>query len=822
LKCLRTVLLILTLCLSNFSLAQTAIITGVVLDENNIPLVDVNVSTETKGTVTDKDGFYILKIISEKKTSITFSHIGHEDVVLIDLILSSNETFEFNPILKEGITQVDGVTVSASGEKRVVGITTISPEVIRRIPGANAGVENILKLLPGVNSNNELSTQYSVRGGNYDENLVYVNGIEVYRPFLIRSGQQEGFSFVNPDLVQNLTFSPGGFQAEYGDKLSSVLDITYKKPLEFSVRANASLLGLSSTLETISKEKNLSTITGIRYRNNSVLVNSQQTKSNFNPTFVDIQSFLNYRISNKVTLGILGSYSLNDYQNEPLTRQTNFGTLDDPKALLIFYEGREKNRFQTAQGAVMWSYKPHNQLNLNLTTSLYHTTEEEYSDIFANYELGAVDTDLNSDNVGGAIGTRGIGSQFNRARNDLDALILNISHKGSYSKNSELLEWGATYSHEDIRDQLRESEFLDSLGFSVRPPRQEFENNQPNEAFDEPIIPFDGVSAQNFIKTNRFSGFTQYSNKLEWLGHHMYYNLGIRAQLWTVSGKNVAKSNHTIVSPRGQFSIKPNWDMDLLFTFSGGLYQQPPMYRELRDREGMVNTDVKAQKSVHTALGNEYSFLLWTRPFTLKSELYYKKLNSVNPYTLEDVRIRYAAANNAKAYAYGAEIRMNGAFVPGTESWFGIGYLKTEENINERGYISRPTDQRLNFDILFQDYVPNIPNLKMYLNLVYNTGLPGGSPSYADPYNFHNRLRDYRRADLGISHIFVDANTTYPKKHWLHGFKELNIGFEIFNLFNNQNSITNTWVRDVDSKREYAVPNFMTTRVLNLKIGTRF
>ncbi|MFT7348799.1 MAG: hypothetical protein ACI8VZ_001100, partial [Candidatus Paceibacteria bacterium] len=456
-KCLRTVLLILTLCLSNFSLAQTAIITGVVLDENNIPLVDVNVSTETKGTVTDKDGFYILKIISEKKTSITFSHIGHEDVVLIDLILSSNETFEFNPILKEGITQVDGVTVSASGEKRVVGITTISPEVIRRIPGANAGVENILKLLPGVNSNNELSTQYSVRGGNYDENLVYVNGIEVYRPFLIRSGQQEGFSFVNPDLVQNLTFSPGGFQAEYGDKLSSVLDITYKKPLEFSVRANASLLGLSSTLETISKEKNLSTITGIRYRNNSVLVNSQQTKSNFNPTFVDIQSFLNYRISNKVTLGILGSYSLNDYQNEPLTRQTNFGTLDDPKALLIFYEGREKNRFQTAQGAVMWSYKPHNQLNLNLTTSLYHTTEEEYSDIFANYELGAVDTDLNSDNVGGAIGTRGIGSQFNRARNDLDALILNISHKGSYSKNSELLEWGATYSHEDIRDQLRES-----------------------------------------------------------------------------------------------------------------------------------------------------------------------------------------------------------------------------------------------------------------------------------------------------------------------------------------------------------------------------
>ena len=821
-KCPKTVLLILTLCLGEFSLAQTATVTGVVFDENSIPLANVNVSSDAKGTYTDKDGFYILVITSEQKSNITFSHIGHENVVLRNLILASHETFEFNPVLKEGLTQMDGVTVTAFGEKRVDGITTISPEVIRRIPGANAGVENVLKLLPGVTSNNELSTQYSVRGGNYDENLVYVNGIEVYRPFLIRSGQQEGLSFVNPDMVQNLEFSSGGFQAEYGDKLSSVLDITYKKPTEFSLRANASLLGLSSTLETISQEKEVSTITSVRYHNNSLLVNSQQTKSNFRPTFTDIQSYLNYKVSKKVNLGILGSFSLNDYRNEPLTRQTNFGTLEDPKALLVYYQGRENNRFQTAQGAIMSNYKPNDNLNLSLTTSLYHTTEEEYSDVFANYELGAVDTNLGGENVGGAIATRGIGSQFNRARNDLDALIFNISHKGSYSKNSRLLEWGATYSHEDIRDQLRESEFLDSLGFSVRPPNQGFQNNQPTEAFDGPILPFDGVSATNFIKTNRFSAFTQFSNKLEWLGQHIYYNLGVRAQHWTVHGKNVDRSSHIILSPRGQFSIKPDWDLDMLFTLSGGLYQQPPMYRELRDREGVVHTDVKAQKSIHTVLGNEYSFILWSRPFTLKSEIYYKKLNSVNPYTLEDVRIRYAATNNAKAYAYGAEIRMNGAFVPGTESWVSMGYLKTEENINDKGYISRPTDQRLNFGVLFQDYVPNIPNLRMYLNLVYNTGLPGGSPSYADPYNFQNRLRDYRRADLGISHIFVDANTSYPENHWLHGFKELNIGLEIFNLFNNQNSITNTWVRDVDSKREYAIPNFMTTRVLNLKIGTRF
>jgi len=260
----------------------------------------------------------------------------------------------------------------------------------------------------------------------------------------------------------------------------------------------------------------------------------------------------------------------------------------------------------------------------------------------------------------------------------------------------------------------------------------------------------------------------------------------------------------------------------MLFRAAAGIYQQPPFYRELRDINGTIQPGVKAQRSLHFVLGNEYSLTLWNRPFTFVSEAYYKKLTDINPYTLEDVRIRYAANNNAKAYAYGFDFRMNGAFVPGTESWVSLGYLKTEENIGERGYISRPTDQRLKVGILFQDYVPTIPSLRMYLNLVYNTGVPGGSPNYADPYVFQNRLRDYRRADLGISYIFVDTNKKYPKNHWLYRFEELNIGFEIFNLFNNQNSITNTWVRDVESKQQFAVPNFMTTRVLNLKLRMRF
>jgi hypothetical protein len=345
---------------------------------------------------------------------------------------------------------------------------------------------------------------------------------------------------------------------------------------------------------------------------------------------------------------------------------------------------------------------------------------------------------------------------------------------------------------------------------------------QAERPFNAPIIPFSGINARNFVKTNRLSGYLQYGRQAKWLKHDIYYNAGIRAQRWSVGGDGINKAAHIIFSPRVQFAIKPFGDEDILFRAAAGMYQQPPFYRELRDERGIIQPDVKAQKSFHFVVGNEYSLTLWGRPFTLLSEAYYKILSNINPYTLEDVRIRYAARNTARAYAYGFDLRINGAFVPGTESWVSLGYLKTEENIEERGYISRPTDQRLKVGILFQDYIPTIPSLRMYLNLVYNTGLPGGSPNYADPYIFQNRLRDYKRADLGISYIFADINKKYPKNHWLYRFKELNFGFEIFNLFNNQNSITNTWVRDVESKQQFAVPNFMTTRVLNLKLRMRF
>ncbi|MDF4222992.1 carboxypeptidase-like regulatory domain-containing protein [Maribacter sp. M208] len=812
--------LILLLC-SSIGFAQNATISGIVLGDNNEPLPNVNISSKEFGTTTNADGFYILEITSDEENTIVFSHIAYLDVVLEKLILNTNETFIFNPVLKSDITQIDGVTVSATGKRETSNILNISPEKIRKIPGANSGVETILKLLPGVSSNNELSTQYAVRGGNYDENLVYVNEIEVYRPFLIRSAQQEGLSFVNTDLVQNVKFSAGGFQAKYGDKLASVLDITYKTPTLFSLRADVSFLGASTSVETVSKNQKFSSVSGARYRNNSLLVNSQQTQSNFNPAFTDVQSYLTYHFSPKFQLNFLGNLAVNDYKNEPLNRQTNFGTINNPQALIVYYEGQETNKYTTALGALKGSYFLNENTTLKFISSIYHTTEEEYSDVIAAYELGEVDSNLGSDTAGEVLASRGIGSQFNRTRNDLDALIFNVAHKGYSTMDNSLLEWGVKYTHEDIRDQLRESEFIDSAGFSIRPPRSEFINNQPSQPFNAPLEAYSGLNALNFVKTNRFSGYLQLGTHKTWSKADVYYNIGVRSHHWTVSGTEVEKVSQTVFSPRAQFSIKPNWRKDMLFRLSTGIYHQPPFYRELRDNTGTIQPKVKAQKAFHVVAGNEYSFLLWDRPFTLINEAYYKKLENMNAYTLEDVRIRYAANNDAEAYVYGAEVRLNGAFVPGTESWVSLGYLKTEENRNNRGYIPRPTDQRVKFAILFQDYIPTIPDLKMYLNLAYQTGVPGGSPSYADPYSFQNRLRDYKRTDLGISYIFANRKKQFTKTHWLHNFKELNLGFEIFNLFNNQNSITNTWVRDADSKNEYAVPNYLTSRVFNLKLGLR-
>ena len=816
----KTILAFLFFCFGFVALAQTAKIKGVILDKKNQPVVNVNVSCQGNVTQTNANGYYNITVAANQKVVVVFSHVSLKKVT-VSIALKPNEEYEFDLVMNDQDEQMGEVVIMSNNKKRVQGITTIEPEMIRKIPGANAGVENILKSLPGVNSNNELSTQYAVRGGNYDENLVYVNEIEVYRPFLIRSGQQEGLSFTNTDLVQNVDFSAGGFQSKFGDKLSSVLDITYRKPTQFGAVAEASFLGASVAVDAVSKNGKWSEVTGIRYRNNSLLVDSQETQTNYTPTFADFQTNVNFKPSDKWEFSFLGNVSSNDYQYQPLTRQTNFGTINDPMALLIYYEGQEKDKYTTFFGAVKSTYTASVNSTYKFIASGYHTQEQEYFDILAQYRLGEVDSNIGSDTFGDVAFTRGIGSQLSHARNDLDALIINTELKGIHNFKKNQLEWGAKFTRESIRDRVIEWEVIDSAGFSINPPIDFLpKNDQPYSPYTGPLVPYNNVRATNFVDINRFSGYVQWSRKGYIGSNEIWMNAGVRSQNWTVSGDNITSTTQITFSPRAQFSLKPNWNKDMFFRLSGGLYHQPPSYRELRDADGVVNPDVKAQQSIHIVLSNDYSFKMWQRPFKMVSELYYKSLTDVNSYTLDNVRIRYEAANNAKAYAQGFDFRLNGEFVPGTESWFSFGYLKTEENIDNKGYISRPTDQRLKFALLFQDYMPKIPSIKLYLNLVYNTGLPGGSPSYADPYFYQSRLRDYRRADVGFSKVLIDEQNP-STKNWLKSFKELAIGLEIFNLFDNQNAITNTWVRDVYSKNQYAIPNYMTTRVFNVKVNVR-
>ncbi|NNM22440.1 MAG: TonB-dependent receptor plug domain-containing protein [Flavobacteriaceae bacterium] len=812
--------LLLFIFISGYLTAQTATVRGVILDEQDNPLSGVSIAFGSDGGISNLDGSYVLEIPANESVVLVFSYQGLKNVQLT-LTLKPNEDYEFNPRMKVDVEEIGVVVVDAKRRKRVEGLTPISPEAIRKIPSANSGVTSLLNSLPGVFINDELSTQYSVRGGNFDENLVYVNEIEVYRPFLVRSGQQEGLSFVNSDLTRSVDFSSGGFQAKYGDKLSSVLDITYRKPTGFEASADLSLLGANVSVGGISKNGRLTGLVGLRYRDNSLFVNSKQTEVDFFPVFADAQAYLTYKVSNKLELGFLGNLAINDYTYQPLVRQTNFGTLADPIALLIFYEGQEKDRYDTYFGALKASYEVSDNYTAKFIASVYQTQEQEHYDILAEYRLGTPNTSIGDEDLGEVEFTEGIGAQFTHARNDLDALIINAEHKGGIDIEDSNIEYGIKYTHEDIRDRVQEFEIIDSAGFSIRPPLADFINNQPYDPFTAPIEPFSKIRATNRVTIDRMSGYAQWSKRTTAGNSDLWLNAGVRVHNWTVGGNNIKSNNQTVFSPRAQVSLKPDWDMDMLFRLSGGFYHQPPFYRELRDRTGTVIPTVKAQQSVHIVFGNDYSFNLWKRPFTLNSEVYYKDITDVNTYTLENVRIRYRANNDAVAYAYGVDVRLAGEFVPGTESWVSIGYLKTEENQDDRGYIFRPTDQRLKVGVLFQDYVKVIPDLKLYLNLTYNTGLPGGSPNFADPYNFQTRLRDYRRVDIGTNYVLVGPDKQKDSGFFKH-FKELTIGAEIFNIFDVRNSITSTFVRDVDTQQQFAIPNFLTPRVFNVRITTRF
>lgn len=807
---------LLLITLSGSVWAQTARIKGVILNEENQPLEGVSITADALGTISNVNGFYSLKVPANQKIKVVFSFIGYKNSSVI-VQLNPNEDYEFNPVLNTRTEQIGEVVVVANRKKIVEGLVNVTPATLRLIPGANPGVENILKTLPGVYSNSDLSTQYAVRGGNYEENLVYVNEIEVYRPFLIRSGEQEGLSFTNTDLVQNIDFSAGGFQAKYGDKLSSVLDIAYKNPKKFAASADVSRLGVNASLEQVSKNQKWSAVTGARYRDNSLLVNSMQTQANYKPAFTDIQTLINYKASLKWQWSFLGNIANNKYDFQPLSRVTRFGTLDEQKTLYIFYEGQERDRFTTYFGAVKSNYQISEKSALKFIGSAYHTAEVETFDIWASYRLEEETNVIGNETIGDVTFGRAIGSQLTHARNYLDALIYNFEVKGVHGLKKSSVDWGLKYTRQDIRDRQVEWEVIDSAGFVVNPNLPP--NNQPYEPHQGQLDALTYINAKNFVTINRISGFTQWNKKWEANENQFWFNSGVRFHQWQVNVTDGENGKSQIVfSPRVQFAVKPNWKREMIFRLSGGWYHQPPFYRELRDMQGVIQPNVKAQQSIHTVLSADYSFKMWDRPFKMVSELYYKHMTDVNTYSIDNVRIRYRANNNAEAYATGLDFRLNGEFVPGTESWFSLGILQTKENQDDKGYIARPTDQRVKVGVLFQDYVPNFPNCKVYLNMVYSTGMPGGAPSGADVYQYQGRLPSYRRADVGFAYVLIDGTKQGLQKGLKYKFKELTIGGELFNIFNIQNSNTNIWVRDVSTQSQYAIPNYMTTRVLNFRV----
>ncbi len=800
----------LLLFISTSFLAQTATIKGVVKNVSGKNISNVSIHYLDTGSTTNSNGFYSIQLPENKQVTILFKHVSYVTVTK-KITLKNNETKNLDIILNPKVQTIEEVQVK-SHKNEAEGITGVKVETIQNLSSVNASIESTLKIIGlGTSSDNELSTQYKVRGGNYDENLVYVNGIEVYRPFLVRSGQQEGLSFVNVDMTQNVKFSSGGFQAKYGDKLSSVLDITYRKPTEFGVKAELSLLGASATVDGITKNKKTTALLGMRYRDNSLLIESKDTDINYKPRFIDIQSYFTHQINPKLSIDFLGTFSINDYNYVPTSRRTKFGSVQEPLELIVYYNGQEDDQYFTAFGALNAKYEINELWNFTITSSVFNTQEEEFFDIEALYALGAPDPDAGTEEYGETEFAEGIGSNLIHARNELDALIGNIQAKVSFQKDKNHFNFGIKYQLENIKNRLVEWEVIDSAGFSIRPP-DHIPNEQPYEAFEGPIVPYQNLRASNSTDVQRFTAFAQWNRKGEWKEHQIWTSIGLRAHQW-----NLNTTNQVIFSPRVQFALKPDWDKDVLFRISGGRYVQPPFYKELRGSDGLVNEAVEAQKSIHIVLGTDYSFKMWDRPFKLVAEAYYKHITDVNPYTLDNVRLCYAADNNAEAYATGFDLRINGEFVPGTESWFSFSYLDTKENIDNQGYIPRPSDQRLKFSLLFQDYVPSIPQLKMYMNLVYNTGVPGGSPTYANPYDFQARLGDYKRVDLGIFYIFKDASKQ-AKQTWLAPFKEFSVGGEIFNMFDMQNAITNTWVRDVYSKRMYGVKNYMTGRIFNVKL----
>ena len=810
---------------SNMSAQSKVRVYGYVIDSNNrgIDLANVFFENTTVGTSTNQNGYYELIMDVKDSAVIVYSMLGyqtikhtihpHQQVIQISVQL---------PALSKQMTEVNVI-----GQRRQTStLDMLDPTKLRIMPNTSGGIESLLITFAGVSSSNELSSQYNVRGGNFDENAVYVNGLEVYRPLLIRAGQQEGLSFINPDMVQNVAFSAGGYDAKYGDKMSSILDIQYKKPTDFEASASLSLLGASAYVGTAGKK--FTQMHGFRYKTNGYLLGTLDTKGEYNPSFVDYQTYMTYQFNSKLELTFLGNFSQNSYQFIPQTRETSFGTYSTGRKLTVFFEGQEQDLFRTSYGALSLNYKPLKGMKLSLLASTFYTNENETYDILGEYILSEVKMDLDPTKQTGA--ALGVGKYQQHARNRLNASVTNLAHLGEYEINSHKLSWGLNIQNEIISDKISEWEWRDSVGYSLP-----FSDKQVNLYYN--------MKADTVLSTWRTTGFFQDTYKWKSDAGSFSVTGGLRANYWTFN-------KELLISPRFAFSYLPHWKSDFSFRFATGVYYQAPFYKEIRDTitdalgnvRIHLNNNIKSPRSLHFVLGGDYYFRAWGRPFKFTTEAYAKLTDRVISYTVDNVRIRYSGKNDANAYTAGLDFKLYGELVPGADSWINLSLMNAKQDIigdsylthtydsNGNilttstvypGYLSSPSEQRYTFSMLFQDYLPNNPKYKMQLKFIWSDGLPIAAPySSRNSTAFralNNRAPAYRRVDIGASRVLVNGTDKVLSKAWLKHVKSIWLNVEVFNLLDFKNVNSYYWVTDINNA-QWAVPNYLTGRQLNLKV----
>ncbi|MBK8952597.1 MAG: TonB-dependent receptor [Chitinophagaceae bacterium] len=835
----RKILLTATfLLLSFFVIAQkkAAFISGKVVDENENPLTKVSVVIlgQSQGITTSDSGYFKLKVEAEKAFALIFSYTGRK-TEKINFLLNEGEEERVTVRLEKGEKTLQEVVVTDQRDRRETGLIRPNPKTIINLPAVVSGVESLIKIFVG--SNNELTSQYSVRGGSYDENLIYVNDFEVFRPYLVKSGQQEGLSFINPEMIRNINFYNGGFQSKYGDKMSSVLDIQYKKPKRFGGSAYVGILEQGLQFEGTSRNSKFTYLLGVRNRTNRNLLSRQETRGNYVPSSADFQALLTYQLSSKWSAELLSNFSQTKFtlipQESQLTTSVFSPIFSTTIGLDIFFEGREKDQYQTNMIGFSLINQVNKKLRIKWMASRFANKEKENVDITGAYLFGERDFDKSNPTYGLIVNPLGAGVYQNWARNELNIENLNISHKGNYDLGKHAFQWGAGYDKTKIADNLNEWEFQDSAGYAL--------------PFQPDMLRLNKVLKSTAdLDINKFSGYLQDNILLgKDSSHSATLTAGVRLNYNSLN-------QEFIISPRIGASWKPNWKRDIVFRAAAGAYHQPAFYRELRRNNGTINTDLKSQKSWQGVLGFDYNFIgIGGRPMRWTTEMYYKSMKDVVPYDIDNVRIRYFGENTAKAYAAGIEMRLHGELVEDAESWISVGIMKTAEDIRgdhyfryknaagefisaqtadqlvtdsvrtEVGWLRRPTDRRITFGMYFSDYLSNNKNFKAYLNLLYGSNMPYNIPN-AVRYRNAAVIDPYIRADIGFSALLMDDDKSKRRSHSpFRNFDSIWASLEVFNIIDRANTISYLFIKDF-SNTVYLMPNRLTPRLLNFKIVARW